>query len=306
MMDKNALGGKGFLRAQLNADGGSRGNPGPSGIGFTIAVDNGNKRTAICRGGAYIGRATNNIAEYSALIWGLENALALGVQKLDIQLDSELLVKQLKGEYRVKNEGLRPLFSEALQLLKGFDSYSMRHIPRELNSEADKLANEAMDTQGPVGDYVYAYDMTRGPLSCQVSTEEPDKRAAPLSHSTGTYKLTVKSHFDAAHALVGYPGECRSLHGHTWDIEVTIQGTQLDEVGIVYDFKDLKANLAQILSQYDHAYLNEVAPFDSMNATAENLARVIYEQMEEMLPENIDLAEVAVWESPIARLSYSK
>jgi 6-pyruvoyltetrahydropterin/6-carboxytetrahydropterin synthase len=124
--------------------------------------------------------------------------------------------------------------------------------------------------------------------------------------NTGTYTLWIKEHFDAAHALVGYPGECRNLHGHTWDVEVSVVGTKLDEVGIVYDFKDLKSNLMSILDNYDHAYLNEVPPFDAINATAENLARVIYEQMETLLPKGIALVEVGVWESPIAKLTYRK
>jgi len=118
------------------------------------------------------------------------------------------------------------------------------------------------------------------------------------------YELSVKSHFDAAHSLRGYDGECCELHGHTWDVEVTVAGNTLDEVGIVYDFKDLKAGLADVLAPYDHAHLNEVAPFDEMNATAENLARVIYESMAQRVPDGIDVVEVAVWESPIARIAY--
>ena len=77
----------------------------------------------------------------------------------------------------------------------------------------------------------------------------------------------------------GYPGECRELHGHTWDVEVTVRGEDLDEVGIVYDFKDLKNDLGLVLEAYDHAYLNDVPPFDTLNPTAENLARVIYEAL---------------------------
>ncbi len=123
---------------------------------------------------------------------------------------------------------------------------------------------------------------------------------------TGTYSLWIKGHFDAAHALVGYPGVCRNLHGHTWDVEVTVTGTELDEVGIVYDFKDLKDNLMSILDTYDHKYLNDVPPFNEINATAENLARVIYEQMEALLPEGVELVEIGVWESPIAKLTYRK
>jgi 6-pyruvoyltetrahydropterin/6-carboxytetrahydropterin synthase len=120
------------------------------------------------------------------------------------------------------------------------------------------------------------------------------------------YELTVKGHFDAAHALRGYQGECRELHGHTWDVEVTVSGEDLDDVGIVYDFKRLKEDLAFVLAPLDHAYLNEVPPFDTLNATAENLARVLYEQLEQRIGPEVHLAEVAVWESPIARISYRR
>lgn len=118
------------------------------------------------------------------------------------------------------------------------------------------------------------------------------------------YELTVKSHFDAAHALRGYPGECRKLHGHTWDIEVTVAGETLDEIGIVYDFKSLKDDLNAVLDNYDHAYLNDVAPFDVLTPTAENLARVIYEQMTATVDPRVRVVEIVVWESPIAKLVY--
>jgi 6-pyruvoyltetrahydropterin/6-carboxytetrahydropterin synthase len=127
-----------------------------------------------------------------------------------------------------------------------------------------------------------------------------------MSDTGGTYTLTIKEHFDAAHALVGYPGQCKNLHGHTWDVEISVEGTELDEVGIVYDFAKLKVDLLSILGDYDHKYLNEVAPFDKINATAENLARVIYDRMVGLLPENIVMVEVAVWESPIAKLVYRR
>lgn len=118
------------------------------------------------------------------------------------------------------------------------------------------------------------------------------------------YELTVKSHFDAAHALRGYPGECRKLHGHTWDVEVTVAGTELDEIGIVYDFKALKTDLNAVLEDYDHGYLNDVAPFDLLTPTAENLARVIYERLADTVDSRVRVLEVAVWESPIAKLTY--
>lgn len=118
------------------------------------------------------------------------------------------------------------------------------------------------------------------------------------------YELTVKSHFDAAHSLPGYPGECRDLHGHTWDVEVTVAGADLDVIGIVYDFKVLKDDLASVLALFDHKHINDVPPFDKMNPTAENLAREIHALMTERVTDGVRVTEVAVWESPVARLVY--
>ncbi|MCL1846660.1 MAG: 6-carboxytetrahydropterin synthase QueD [Coriobacteriia bacterium] len=304
--------------ARLSTDGGSRGNPGISGIGFVLEVSDGRELKDLCHGSAFIGKATNNVAEYRALIWGLQNACALGVKVLAVQADSELLVKQLKGEYRVKNEGIKPLHREAKQLLEGLESFTVKHVTREENSEADRLANLAMDSQAMTGTYVVAYGAgdlfsleataPTTPKTAKKPKETPQKKGSSMATpvSKGSYALTIKEHFDAAHALIGYPGQCKDLHGHTWDIEATVRGTELDEVGIVYDFQDLKRNLRSILDQYDHTYLNEVPPFDAMNATAENLARAIYEQLEALLPVGIELVEVAVWESPVARLGYSR
>lgn len=118
------------------------------------------------------------------------------------------------------------------------------------------------------------------------------------------YELTVRDHFDAAHALRGYPGECCKLHGHTWDVEVTVQGEQLDGIEILYDFKSLKRDLAAVLADYDHAYLNEVAPFDVLSPTAENLARVVFERLRESVTGPVSVKEVSVWESPVAKVTY--
>ncbi|MCX8007408.1 MAG: 6-carboxytetrahydropterin synthase QueD [Coriobacteriia bacterium] len=122
------------------------------------------------------------------------------------------------------------------------------------------------------------------------------------------YTLTVKDHFDAAHALRWYAGECRNLHGHTWDVEVTVSGAELDGRGILYDFKDLKSDLAAVLAPLDHGYLNDVPPFDELSPTAENLARVIFERISDLVErateDRVHVTEVAVWESPIARVVY--
>ncbi len=118
------------------------------------------------------------------------------------------------------------------------------------------------------------------------------------------YRVMVKDHFDAAHTLRGYSGECSRLHGHTWDVEVTIEGAELDEIGIVYDFKALKDGLAAVLADYDHVLLDEVPPFTEMNATGENLARVICERLAGVVADGVRIVEVAVWESPQARVAF--
>jgi ribonuclease HI len=104
------------------------------------------------RGGAFLGVVTNNVAEYEALLWGLRAAASLGARKLLVRADSELVVKQLRGEYRVKNEGLKPLFVAAQGLRRVFDSVEFVHVRRAENAEADALANEAMDGRCVVGD----------------------------------------------------------------------------------------------------------------------------------------------------------
>jgi ribonuclease HI len=134
--------------AVLRTDGGSRGNPGPAGAGFVIEVAD----EIVCRGGKFITSATNNVAEYEAFIWGLENVSALGHRNVTVYADSELLVKQVNGQYRVKNEGLKPLFTKALKLLRGFSSFKVAHVRREQNVDADEMANQAMDARATVGD----------------------------------------------------------------------------------------------------------------------------------------------------------
>jgi ribonuclease HI len=134
-------------RAALRTDGGARGNPGPAGAGFVIEVDG----EVVCAAGRYLGECTNNVAEYEAVIWGLENCLELGYRKVTVFSDSELLVKQLNGQYCVKNEGLKPLFKRTLELLRKYESFDVVHVRRENNRQADALANEAMDARDTVG-----------------------------------------------------------------------------------------------------------------------------------------------------------
>ena len=146
--------------AVLRTDGGSRGNPGPAGAGFVIEVAD----EIVCRGGKFITNATNNVAEYEAFIWGLENVAALGHHNVTVYADSELLVKQINGQYRVKNEGLKPLFARAKAALRAFESHRVVHVRREFNKEADAMANEAMDERCTVGDAPVSPDAATGTL----------------------------------------------------------------------------------------------------------------------------------------------
>lgn len=123
-------------------DGGARGNPGPAGIGVVILDERKKKIKELYK---YIGEATNNIAEYNALIYGLEEALSLAPDKVVVKMDSELVARQLSGDYRVKDEGIKPLFEKALGILKQFNAFEIKHINREKNKDADKLVNKAIN-----------------------------------------------------------------------------------------------------------------------------------------------------------------
>jgi ribonuclease HI len=131
-----------FAKIIIYTDGGARGNPGPAGIG-AIAYDE--EKRVVFTVSEFLGVATNNQAEYKAVIAALEKAKQYGVDELDFYLDSELVVKQLKREYKVKNEGIAPLFLKVHNLTLVFKKVKFTHIPREKNKEADRLANEAMD-----------------------------------------------------------------------------------------------------------------------------------------------------------------
>lgn len=369
-----------MIKAVLKTDGGSRGNPGVAGLGFVLFNEWGEPTV---RGGWYLPHATNNVAEYSALIWGLKNAHAAGIDTLEVYADSELMVKQMKGEYRVKSPDLKPLYMQARELLAQFDCVSIAHIYRESNKDADLAANEAMDTGGSIGNFLVAWteqqpdlfsamsddvsydekaDLSIGHTRENVASKEDDRlsystladlsighvmeslreelhdiatnisshggetvitsRKVPamqknepyqgsykLSGETyeaagGHYEMTIKDHFDASHALPGYDGPCQYLHGHTWEIEVTVAGEHLDSVGILYDFKALKGDLHGVLDNFDHRHINDAPPFDIINPTAENLARIIFFEVEKTLPSGISLQQVVVWESPAAKVVF--
>jgi len=132
-------------RHHLYTDGGARGNPGPAGIGARLLTASGDVVEELAD---FIGTATNNVAEYQALLAGLELALDRGVERLDVFMDSELVVRQVNGKYKVKDAGLKPLHAQACLLLSRFHEVELKHVRREQNAEADRLVNEAIDAAG--------------------------------------------------------------------------------------------------------------------------------------------------------------
>jgi len=136
------------LSVVIEIDGGARGNPGPAAAGVVIkdAADG----QVIFAGGFYIGRATNNVAEYAGLIRGLTKAAQLKAKSVAVRSDSQLMVYQINGLYRVKNEGLKPLFEQARQLARQFGKFTIEHVPREENEMPDRLVNKALNLKQDV------------------------------------------------------------------------------------------------------------------------------------------------------------
>ena len=130
------------MRVVVNVDGGARGNPGPAAVGAVVTDTQG---AVLAERGDYIGEATNNVAEYRAVLLGLELAREVGANEVEVINDSELVARQIGGQYKVKHAGLKPLFLETMAALREFDRWSVRNVRREQNERADELVNEALD-----------------------------------------------------------------------------------------------------------------------------------------------------------------
>lgn len=119
------------------------------------------------------------------------------------------------------------------------------------------------------------------------------------------FEVSLKSHFSAAHHLKGYPGECAAFHGHNWEVEVFLRGSDLDETGILVDFRELKKAVEAVLEEIDHSDLNQVEAFKEQNPTSENIARFLYNELSESLNcDNYEMARVSVHETPGTTASY--
>lgn len=120
------------------------------------------------------------------------------------------------------------------------------------------------------------------------------------------YELIITDHFSSAHYLRGYEGACEKLHGHTWKVEVAIVGHEPDDIGLVVDFKDLKAQLKQLTDYLDHECLNDLPEFQAMNPSTENMARYFYQEFQQGLPSGVSMNYVRIWESDSASVRYSE
>jgi len=120
------------------------------------------------------------------------------------------------------------------------------------------------------------------------------------------YQISVKQHFDAAHFLRGYHGRCEALHGHSFQVVVKVKSSRVDDIGIAYDFTELKQHLADVLSRFDHTCLNDVPPFNTINPSSENIASTIYDELQTKLATApVSISCVEVWESPQSGAAYS-
>jgi ribonuclease HI len=195
-------------------DGASRGNPGPASYAVIIHRPDG---SVVYQLGKYLGRATNNVAEYFALITALDYCATSNISRLRVRSDSELLVRQMQGRYKVKSESLKPLHERAIRQSKGLAYFAIEHIPRELNSEADALANVALDRTGEVSSAARVITSTS---SAPASSRPNSSNATPssaASHSANTGR-TIRAHVKNG-AL--YPNEPLDLpEGSEVEIEI--------------------------------------------------------------------------------------
>ncbi len=121
------------------------------------------------------------------------------------------------------------------------------------------------------------------------------------------YKIAVEQHFDAAHSLRGYKGKCEALHGHRFRVVAKVKASQVNDIGLAYDFTELKRHLSEILNRFDHTNLNDVPPFDKINPSSENIASAIYNELKPKLKEApVSLLSVGVWESPDSGVEYGE
>lgn len=259
------------MKLIVYTDGASRGNPGTAAIGGVILSED---MQVIEKFSEIIGQATNNQAEYRAVIEALNRAKKYKPDEVEIRTDSELIIRQISGQYKVNNKALRGLLKEINNLSSSFSKVKFIHVRREENFEADRLCNRALD--------------------------QAEKKNTNIK---GKFLATVTAKFDCAHFLRNYEGKCAELHGHTYKVEVAVFGTSLNN-GILIDLAVLKKYLKEIIEEFDHKFLNELDYFKEISPTAENICILIAEKMNERIPPNIRVEYVKVYESDDSYVSY--
>ena len=258
-------------RITIYIDGAARNNPGPAAIGGVILGPDNNE---LERYSVFVGERTNNQAEYLSLIEALKRAKKYRPGVVEVRSDSELIVKQLSGDYRVRNKELKDLYEKALELIREFKNFRIIHIPRSENEVADRLCNLALDAA--------------------LKKREKVK---------GVFTVTVVGKFDCAHFLPEHEGKCGDLHGHTYRVELSVFGSSLKQ-GILIDIVELKKILYAALENFDHKYLNELDFFKDKPPTAENIALVLTDLIGSKLPPGIGIYSIKVFESENAFITY--
>lgn len=182
-------------RIELYVDGGSRGNPGPAASAYVVKRSSGE---IVKSKGFHLGRATNNVAEYIALLRGLEAVLTEGIREIDIFSDSELMVRQIIGEYRVRSVDLMELFEQVQRKLLSFDRWQIKHIRREFNKEADQLVNETLDFGGETEELDETPEMPEEPKVCKMTKKSAERavkknKLKPASKAPSPAKISEPS-----------------------------------------------------------------------------------------------------------------
>lgn len=304
----------------------SRGNPGPAACSF-VAYDEVRRRVAA--GGWFLGDATVNIAEFTALIWALKHALALHVTEVVIQSDSPLLAAYAKGQTPARAADLKLLRSEIERLTVQFESYSLELIPRAANRETNDLALEALHKQEPVGSFVVGLDSQQETLfsvrdetqtNTRVEHGALDQRRfytprtvapsvasvydceSPISHHP-SYELTVKTKIDSL-----YPQSISEGVIGSWNIEAHIVGQELDQWGHMISFSEARLALIRasaVFSAAEEGSQDDTPEIPSelrqMNTprSLEDMARIIAERMVYYLPDTVKVNSVGLWSNHI-------
>jgi 6-pyruvoyltetrahydropterin/6-carboxytetrahydropterin synthase len=220
-------------------------------------------------------------------------------------------IEQELGRGNAASDAPRPIDIDILfydERIVSTDSITIPH-PRlaqrafvlvPLNDLSPKLEHPL--THRTVAEMLSALDNTQGVELISASLPS-NKQNHARNRGTAMYYVNVEDHFDAAHFLRGYSGKCENLHGHRYKVAVKLSSFKLNQVGLAYDFSDLKAVLKPILARYDHILLNDLPPFDKINPSAENIARTIYEEIKPKIV-GAKLESVTIWESPESSVEY--